>query len=465
MTDSSHNLRGIKPRGSGKVMQGDLVRPSGGSTQSGAQSTSSGPDVVLDLGFQKDDPSIPVIATPEQMFGRHCAVIGATGGGKSWTLARIMEECARYRSKVILFDATGEFYTLSRGVRHVHIGFDPDPPEGSKAVSVPYYHLRESDLFSIFQPSGPSQGPKLRAAMKSLKLARLAPTIAPDGTILKAHRPKHDFEELCAIHVADLESPYALFEISNLVRQIQHECIDPFRSSVEPMIWGGTNTQELSNTNSLCSRVQDITTLPHLSCLFSPGDLPSIFDEIHTFLRDPVTRILRISLKYLPFDYGTRETVANALARHLLELAREDTFRRQPLVVIVDEAHQFLNEHLEKKVADGTTLDAFGLIAKEGRKYALTIVISTQRPRDIPEAVLSQMGTIMVHRLINHYDLTVVERAAGAMSRDLMIQVPTMTSGHALLVGVDFSTPRIVKVNAPDCPPFSKSADFQKAWK
>jgi len=51
--------------------------------------------------------------TAEQLFGRHCAVLGATGGGKSWTVARLIEQAARFRSKVILLDATGEFYTLA----------------------------------------------------------------------------------------------------------------------------------------------------------------------------------------------------------------------------------------------------------------------------------------------------------------------------------------------------------------
>lgn len=447
---------------SGKILKADVLKES---TSAPATSPKPASNIVYNLGVLKDKQTEEVTATPEQLFGRHCAVIGSTGGGKSWTLAKLLEESSRFRSKIILFDATGEFFTLSHGVRHIYIGNDPEPAEGSKAVSVPYYHLRESDLCSIFQPTGASQGPKLRAAMRSLKLARLAPHIAVDGTIMKAHRPKMEFEEQAAMHISDLDSPYALFDITQLVRQIQHECVDPFRSAVEPYIWGGVNSLELANCNSLVSRITDITTLPHLDCIFNPGELSSVFDEIHTFLKDPVTRILRISLKYLPFDYKARETVANALARHLLELAREEVFRRLPLLVVVDEAHQFLNSVFAGEIAEGTRLDAFGLIAKEGRKYALTMCISTQRPRDIPEDILSQMGTLLVHRLINFYDLEVVEKAAGAMSRELMGNVPQLKSGQCLLVGVDFDIPQLVKITPPECPPFSKSADYQKLWK
>lgn len=419
----------------------------------------------FNLGKLKDPPHTEFDATPEQIFGRHCAIIGATGGGKSWTVAKLLEECSKVRSKVILFDATGEFFTLSHGVRHVYLGIDPEPSQGSMAVSMPYYHLRESDLAAIFHPTGPSQAPKLRAAMRSLKLARLVPHIAVDGTVMKAHRQKTDFEEHSQIHSAELDSPYALFEINHLVRQIQHECVEPFRSAVEPYIWGGVSSIELAHCNSLVTKIQDIISLPQLACIFQSADLPSLFDEIHTFLRDPVSRVLRISLKYLPFDYSTREIVANALARHLLELAREEVFRNIPLVVFLDEAHQFLNQSFKDQLEDDGVTNSFSLIAKEGRKYALTLALSTQRPRDIPEDVLSQMGTLFVHRLINFHDLEVVEKAAGAMSRDIMLNVPKLKSGEAMLIGVDFLDPVLLSINAPSCPPFSQSADYQKLWK
>ncbi|MGA2068050.1 MAG: DUF87 domain-containing protein [Thermoguttaceae bacterium] len=103
--------------------------------------------------------------TPERLFGRHCAVLGATGGGKSWTLARLIEQAARYQAKLILFDATGEFHTLKKHVRQVYLGHDPNPPAGSAEVVMPYTELTESDLFALFTPSGQTQAPKLRLAI------------------------------------------------------------------------------------------------------------------------------------------------------------------------------------------------------------------------------------------------------------------------------------------------------------
>jgi DNA helicase HerA-like ATPase len=135
-----------------------------------------------------------------------------------------------------------------------------------------------------------------------------------------------------------------------------------------------------------------------LACVFRPKDKPSVVAVLDEFLDDPNVCVLRVSLKPLPFSHNVREIVANALGRHLLKLAREGRFRSLPLLVCLDEAHQFL----DKSLGDENTkypLDAFELIAKEGRKFSLNICIATQRPRDIPEGVLSQMGTLIVHRL------------------------------------------------------------------
>jgi DNA helicase HerA-like ATPase len=69
--------------------------------------------IMLNLGSLPDGTEIRL--TPERLFGRHCAVLGATGTGKSWTLARLIEDATRHSAKVVLFDATGEFQPLKSG--------------------------------------------------------------------------------------------------------------------------------------------------------------------------------------------------------------------------------------------------------------------------------------------------------------------------------------------------------------
>jgi DNA helicase HerA-like ATPase len=147
-----------------------------------------------------------------------------------------------------------------------------------------------------------------------------------------------------------------------------------------------------------------------------------------------------------------------------MEAARTGAFKAHPLVVFIDEAHQFLNNSLP---SSGTIfpLDSFALIAKEGRKYALTVALATQRPRDIPEDVLSQMGTLLIHRLINDNDRKIIERASGEMDSASAASIPILASGQGILVGVDFPVPLSIKMAPPGAPPDSSGADYQTFWK
>ena len=405
--------------------------------------------------------------TPERIFGRHCAILGATGGGKSWTLGRLIEQVGRHSAKAILFDATGEFHILDRGVSHVHIGSSPAQPSSSTEVVVPYGELTEADLFALFKPSGQTQAPKLRAAMKSLKLARIVgPTLAPAGFIVKADQRKAPYDQAYATHAKDVENSRADFAISNLTRQIIEECVFISGGSAAApnfSVWGKANESEKSYCVTLVTRIEDMLQANELACVFQPADKPSLTKTIDSFLSDPGHQVLRVSLKHLPFAHNAREIVANAIGRHLLTLARSGRFRAQPMLVFLDEAHQFL----DKSLGDENTkypLDAFELIAKEGRKFSLNICIATQRPRDIPEGVLSQMGTLIVHRLINDRDREVVERASGDIDRSAAAFLPTLAPGQAVIIGVDFPIPLTIQVSAPHQKPDSRGPDYQTSW-
>lgn len=424
----------------------------------------SGQSVTMQFAHLPDGAQTSLHFTPEMLFGRHCALLGTTGGGKSWSLARIVEEASKLKSKTILFDATGEFYGLSGPIRHVYLGSDPQPKEGAVEVALPYYELTERDLFAIFRPKGQSQAPKLRAAIKSLKLLGLAPELSMDSTLIKAHRSKKDFLAASRRFHRELENPLAMFDIECLARQIENECVRPNRSALEPMFWGDTSGTDLALCTSLVNRVSDMVTSPSLSAIFAPHGKPSLIKEIDDFLQDPSLTVLCISLKHLPFSHLAREIVANAMGRHLLALGRKEHFRERPLLVVLDEAHQFLNRELVDRSAE-YPLDSFSIIAKEGRKYSLSICLATQRPRDLPEGVLSQMGTLIVHRLINDMDRGVIERASGEMDKTSLNAIPGLAPGHAVIMGVSFPTPVTIKVEPPSCPPDSDGPDYQRYWR
>jgi uncharacterized protein len=442
----------------------ELVKWLAEATQGGDKAPEA---ITLTLASLTSTDGTQISLTPERLFGRHCAILGATGGGKSWTLARLMEQVAGQNGKAILFDATGEFHTLASRVQHVHIGRDIAGREKSPELVVPYSELTEADLFALFKPSGQTQAPKLRAAMKSLKLAKLEPALAKAGVIVKERQAKAPYDSAYAKHAHAVEDPKADFDISMLTAQINEECVWSTGGSgaaPDPSRWGNPNEAERSYCVTLVTRIEDMLQSNDLACVFQTKDKTSIFDELPKFLDDAEQRVLRISLRYLPFAHNAREIVANAIGRHLLALARAGKFRELPLLAFLDEAHQFL----DKSLGDENTkypLDSFELIAKEGRKFSLSICISTQRPRDIPEAVLSQMGTLIVHRLTNDRDREVVERASGEIDRSAAAFLPTLTEGQAIIIGVDFPIPLTIQINKPSQEPDSHGPDYQKHWR
>ena len=106
----------------------------------------------------------------------------------------------------------------------------------------------------------------------------------------------------------------------------------------------------------------------------------------------------------------------------------------------------------------------FDLLAKEGRKYSLSMCIATQRPSDIPEGVLSQIGTLLVHRLTNERDRHVVEQASDELDRSAAEFLPTLAPGQAVLIGVAFPIPLTLQILPPNAPPDSKGPRFQDQW-
>jgi hypothetical protein len=422
--------------------------------------------LVVKLGLLPTAGDTSVNFTPERLFGRHCALLGATGGGKSWTIARLLEEVQQHNAKAVLLDATGEFYTLGFGVKHLHIGSGDPAPKDSTEVVFPYRELTEGDLFALFRPSGQAQGPRLRAAMKSLKLAKLAPELAPKGYILKASQLKAPYYEQYRLHAKTLEERFADFDIKCLTLQIGHECVWPHGGAQgsDTKLWGNQDQKELSYCIPLLTRIEQMLTSSELACIFRPESKASVRAELDSFFKSPDVQVIRISLRHLSFEYNVREIAVNAIGRHLLDLGRSGNFREKPVVVFLDEAHQFLNKQLGDENSR-YPLDSFELIAKEGRKFSLNVCISTQRPRDVPEGVLSQMGTLIVHRLTNDKDREIVERASGEIDQSAAAFLPTLAPGQAIVIGVDLPMPLTVQVTEPGQKPDSRGPDYQSFWR
>ncbi|MCK4081909.1 MULTISPECIES: ATP-binding protein [Acinetobacter] len=430
------------------------------------------PKVELEIGSIDLDRDCKITVTPEKLFGRHLGILGSTGGGKSFTTARILEECLKHNSRIILLDPTGEYRGFnSEDTFHVHLGKPMYEVADSKECFLPPECFIETDFLALFEPSGKVQGPKFKEAIRSLKIANSKPEVFTNGYIPKVNSYKYDF--LAAINdpSLDLNCPNLTFNIFNLNIQIEHECVFPefstsFTSPKDPNRWGNTDGASYTSCLPLISRITSIIHSPPFNTLFTSSttklSLTKVLSRFATS-NDTTKKLLRIDLSGIPFEYKAREIIANCIGRVLLNESRKGTFSNKPIVVFLDEAHNFIG----KTIGNEDTLaklDAFELIAKEGRKFGLNICLATQRPRDITEGVLSQLGTLIVHRLTNDRDREIVERACGEIDKAASDFLPSLQPGEAVIIGNDFPIPLTINIKKPTIKPNSEGANFQENW-
>ncbi|MEN9917846.1 MAG: hypothetical protein RL662_282, partial [Bacteroidota bacterium] len=267
-------------------------------------------------------------------------------------------------------------------------------------------------------------------------------------------------------NISLIENNYCNFNINLLIQQIKAECI--YSSSFNsPEKWGGADAKTYDYQTSLITRISDLINSDIFNSLLGFSEIvegkSSIVDIIESFLADKAgEQILRISFENIPSVFSSKEIVANAISSLLLRKARNLVFKENPLILILDEAHQFLNKNIKDEYFDSHTLDAFDLIAKECRKHGLFLCLSTQMPRDIPLGTLSQMGTFIVHRLINEMDKKAIENAASSANKSALSFLPILGSGEALLVGVEFPMPLMIKIDEPNIKPDSKTPKLKK---
>ena len=413
-------------------------------------------DIVFDIARLTNSIETDLPLDPNDLFGRHCAIVGTTGGGKSYTISRILEEFIKKNtSKAILIDATGEyenFYNLPT-VKTVQFG------STEESTFFHYSRLRTMDLVALFRPSLNTQKPKLLEAIKSLKLVRQLQLSEgyTENIYKKIEQIKAPYFQKFGEYRAIIESDKSDFDLSNLTQQIYEECT----RNGDTRNFGVLDGTAKNHVTSLISRIEQLRSQREFKTIFGFNkqltDNNEFNKELEDFLDIGQTdkSLFIISLKDASFEKGLREILTNAIGNYLLEEARKYVFKNNPLVLFVDEAHQFLQKTISDDFFQDLELDAFDKIAKECRKHGLFLCISTQTPRDIPVGTLSQMGTFIVHRLINETDRSVIEKACSEGNKNALSYLPTLQAGEALLISIEMPMPIIIKIKEPIIKPSS----------
>ena len=229
----------------------------------------------------------------------------------------------------------------------------------------------------------------MREAIRSLKLLQtndpnLKEYFSDDGlTLIKSGRNREQLIKIFNKHSEVISTENCNFDIRGLAAQIENECIWPNNKN-DGTLFGGEDNNALGYCTSLITRIESLIKDEFYNKVFNFQQqikLPDVIEALRTFLTEDKKCLFYIDISQVPFTFQMREIVVDIIGQNLLDSARKGQFKNKPLTIFIDEAHQFLNKHINNDY-EYKKLEAFENIAKEKKKYGLFLCITTQLPRD-----------------------------------------------------------------------------------
>ena len=183
-------------------------------------------------------------------------------------------------------------------------------------------------------------------------------------------------------------------------------------------------------------------------------------DMVKTQDKARTNQITIIDVSLLPFE--VLETVTALLGRIILEFVSNfmpEERGMHPIVIVLEEAQNYIAEK-----DDSVAKRVFERIAREGRKFGVSLVVSSQRPAELSKTVLSQCNSFIIHRLQNPEDQKYVRGLVSSASADILDQLPVLPQRHAIITGDCVRTPIQVRVDNVSPTPNSHDPEFVKNW-
>lgn len=199
------------------------------------------------------------------------------------------------------------------------------------------------------------------------------------------------------------------------------------------------------------------------------GNLFSEYKKKNKEKMDKKNQIIILDLSLLPFEL--LETITGLIGRLILEFTQrinkvEDYKNRRgeyPIALILEEAQNYIPE-VDKNGKKSITKRVFERIAREGRKFGFSLIISSQRPSELSKTILSQCNTFIVHKLQNPEDQRYIRQIVSSANEELLNQLPILPQQHAIIMGEAVRTPSQVRINDITKKPDSNNPKFIEQW-
>ncbi|MDA3939910.1 MAG: ATP-binding protein [Spirochaetia bacterium] len=175
---------------------------------------------------------------------------------------------------------------------------------------------------------------------------------------------------------------------------------------------------------------------------------------------DKTNQITIVDVSELPFE--VLETVTALFGRLIIEFVSHflpENRGKYPIVIVLEEAQNYISEK-----NDSVAKIVFERIAREGRKYGISLVVCSQRPSELSKTVLSQCNSFVIHRLQNPEDQKYIKGLVSSANADILDQLPIIPQQYAIITGDCVRTPIQVRIDDVDPTPNSHNPKYIENW-
>lgn len=440
--------------------------------------------------------SIKVPVDGNRFFNKHLAVVGSTGAGKSHTITKIIQEAvsskngtfALNNSHVVIFDIHSEYRSAFPGANFLD----------ASTLKLPYWLLNSEELEEILLDTGERDNYNQSAVFRNL---------------VTENKKRHNEH---ATHVFyDSPLKFNIHQVLDALFNIKNETVNS-KDETRYMIDDGsykltdgrtdltdgiqldakqrldlyfsgrlkfhpTKSQNVTSgsyadksLDKFFTRFESKVAQDRLQFLFGDAsDHATLEDTLKSLIGygSPQSNVTVIDLSGVPFE--VLSITVSLISRILFEYgyyykvmrstAGEAVNNDAPILLVYEEAHKYVpNSDLAKFRASKLSIER---IAKEGRKYGVTLLLSSQRPSEISETIFSQCANFLAMRLTNPSDQSYVARLLPDTLGNLCEKLPTLGAGEALLIGEAVVMPSLVKVAPCNPAPSSNDIPYYQLWK
>lgn len=514
----------------------------------------SGDNRRVRIGVSPLAANAEVKIDPDRLFGRHLAVLGNTGSGKSCSVAGLirwsMDEARKARAgadpnaRFIVLDPNGEYANTFRDMSKVRV-YAVEPSEGVEQLQIPLWFWNSAEWSAFTQASAKAQRPTLVQALRSVREGVLAGAATPSHemrrylrtlvTAIQVERNSGNpwkgagqargfrdrlikwkegltdeasfssaestvlgeltqhITQLLSTHQGDWPAVFSREEVGALLEKMSqsHSAfggsdtdILPIDADVPRQFTGDQLLRSLEATAELLGvseyvetmqmRIRTILSDSRMKVVSGDATDLTLDDWLRNYIGDNQASngtVTVIDLSLVPAEVV--HIITAVIARMTLEALQRYRKRHHgktlPTVLVMEEAHTFIKRYkddAENQNSAAICCQVFEKIAREGRKFGLGLVLSSQRPSELSPTVLSQCNSYLLHRISNDRDQELVHKLVPDNLRGLLRDLPSLPSRHAILLGWASELPVLVQMTAlpEQHRPKSDDPDFWAVW-